>query len=211
VLCCPCGHYKKPFDCAQGKLDMNIDKAVEILRSGGVIIFPTDTVWGMGVAADNPAAIKKFYKIKKREKNKPTAVLVADLAQAETLGQFSDQARDLAKKYWPGALTIVALCKTQLIHSPIRGNGASVGLRMPNHPTLIRVISAIEVPLLGPSANFHGDATPYRFEDLNPALTALVDYVIPGICSVQSASTVVDCSTDPYRIIRQGAVSLHKI
>src|SRR3989344_3027873 len=184
-----------------------VQKAIDIVRQGGIIIYPTDTAFGIGCRMDNPEAVDRLFSIRKRPRSQATPVLVSSNEMALTyFYEPSDIVRRFMDLYWPGALTIVALCKTQLIHSPIRGNGASVGLRMPNHPTLIRVISAIEVPLLGPSANFHGDATPYRFEDLDPALTAFVDYVIPGICSVQSASTVVDCSTDPYRIIRQGAV-----
>jgi L-threonylcarbamoyladenylate synthase len=79
---------------------------------------------------------------------------------------------------------------------------------MPNHPTILKIIEEVGVPILGPSANFHGGPTPYSTADLNPELVKLVDYVVPGECSVRQASTVVDCSVNPYTIIRQGAVIL---
>ena len=72
----------------------------------------------------------------------------------------------------------------------------------------MKIIEEVGVPILGPSANFHGDPTPYSPADLNPELVKLVDYVVPGECTVKQASTVVDCSVVPYKIIRQGAVSL---
>jgi L-threonylcarbamoyladenylate synthase len=122
------------------------------------------------------------------------------------------------KEYWPGALTIVAPCKINLIDSPIRGGGENIGLRMPNHPAILNIIKEVGIPILGPSANFHGDPTPYSSEDLDPELINLVDYVVPGEClaerdpalqdTVKQSSTVVDCSVTPYKIIRQGAVQL---
>jgi L-threonylcarbamoyladenylate synthase len=123
----------------------------------------------------------------------------------------SDIVRHLMEKYWPGGLTIINRCKKNLIYSPIRGGSETVGLRMPNHPAILKIIEEVGVPVLGPSANFHGDPTPYSPRDLNPELVKLVDFVMPGECTVKEASTVVDCSVTPYNIIRQGAVKLDKI
>ena len=120
----------------------------------------------------------------------------------------SDIVRRLMQRYWPGALTIVAQCKIEKVYSPIRGNGKSIGLRMPDHATPLSIVEALGVPILGPSANFHGHPTPYTFDALDPALMALVDYVVPGECSERNVSTVVDCSVNPYHIIRQGAVTI---
>ena len=82
------------------------------------------------------------------------------------------------------------------------------GDKITNHETALAIIAGVKTPMLGPSANFHGDATPYAFEDLNGDLIKLVDYVVPGVCQLKQASTVVDCSVHPYKIIRQGAVTL---
>jgi L-threonylcarbamoyladenylate synthase len=178
-----------------------ISKVVEVLKNGGVVIFPTDTVWGMGVAADNPAAIKKFYKIKKREPNKPTAVLIADLAQAEELGEFDDEVREVAKKYWPGALTLVI---------PGKGDG-TIGLRVPDWPLVQELCRKLGAGILAGSANFAGEGAPVKREELNPELVKLVDWVMPPVAEAmggQPASTVVDTTTRPWKILRQGAIKV---
>ncbi len=175
---------------------MSIDKAVEVLKAGGVIIFPTDTVWGMGVAADNLAAIKKFYEIKKREVNKPTAILVASLEQAEKVGQFSETTRDLAKKYWPGALTIVVPSK----------DGGTVGLRVPDWPLVQELCKKLGSGIMAGSANFGGQSPPMRRVEIDESLMRLVGLVMEGECGGQPASTVVDTTVQPWKIIRQGPV-----
>lgn len=180
-----------------------------VLDKGGIIVFPTDTAFGIGCRIDRPEAVDRLFKIRKRPLKQAMPVLVSGEHMSLTYYDSpSDIVRRLMKHYWPGALTIVAPCKEQLIYSPIRGGGENVGLRMPNHPSILEIIKEAGVPVLGPSANFHGDPTPYSMEDLNPELLRLVDYVVPGECSLKQASTVVDCSVDPYKIIRQGAVRL---
>lgn len=176
---------------------MNIDGAVEVLKKGGVVIFPTDTVWGIGVRADNPVAIKKFYRIKKREANKPTAILVADLAQAEKWGVFGEKERRVAKKYWPGALTLV-----------VKGRqGDTVGLRVPDWPLVQELCRRVGGIMAG-SANFAGEATPQRREDIDKQLISMVDMVVEGECGRQPASTVVDTTKELWEIIRPGPIKI---
>ena len=176
---------------------MDINGAVEILRSGGIIIFPTDTVWGIGVAADNPVAIRKFYQIKKRETNKPTAILVANLEQAERLGQFSDEVRRVAERYWPGAVTIVV---------PGR-NGGTVGLRVPEDP-VVQELCRQTGGIMAGSANFAGEAAPMKREEISSELVKQVDLVVEGECGGQEASTVIDTTVKPWKILRQGLVKV---
>lgn len=186
-----------------------LGKAVEILKDGGIVIYPTDTAFGIGCRIDNAKAVDKLFKIRKRPRTQATPVLVSSIGIA--LLYFDDPSqivRHLMKTYWPGALTIVAPCKKELVYSPIRGGADTIGLRMPNHPAALSIVEGVGIPILGPSANFHGDKTPYRFQDLNPELAKRVDFVVPGECTVKEQSTVVDCTTDPYSIIRQGAVRL---
>ncbi len=182
---------------------------VEIVKNGGIIIFPTDTALGIGCRIDNLKSVERLYKIRRRPVTQAMPVLVSSIDMALTYySNPSDVVRRLMKQYWPGALTIVAPCKKNVIYSPIRGGGESVGLRMPDHPVILKIIEEVGVPILGPSANFHGDPTPYSPADLNPELVKLVDYVVPGECTALQASTVVDCSVTPYRIIRRGAIQL---
>lgn len=186
-----------------------INKAIKILRDGGIAIFPTDTAFGIGCRMDDQKAVDRLFVIRKRPLTQPTPVLVSSEAMA--LAYYLDPpeiVRHLMKKYWPGALTIIARCKKELVYSPIRGGGETIGFRMPNHETALKLIRGVAVPILGPSANFHGHPTPYRFEDLDPELVKLVELVIPGQCPVGMASTVVDCSATSYRVLRQGSVLL---
>lgn len=186
-----------------------IDQAITIINKGGIVIFPTDTAFGIGCRMDDRKAVDRLFAIRKRPRTQATPVLVSSREQA--LAYYFDPSeivRHLMDQYWPGALTIIARCKKKIVYSPIRGGGQTIGLRMPNHETALSLIKGVGVPILGPSANFSGFPTPYRFEELDPELVKLVDIVIPGECSLESASTVVDCSVMPYKIVRQGAIKL---
>jgi L-threonylcarbamoyladenylate synthase len=119
-----------------------------------------------------------------------------------------DIVRHLMQQFWPGALTIIARCNNDDWYSPIRGGGDTVGLRMPDHPGTLEMIGRVGVPVLGPSANFHGKKTPYAFGELDPELIKLVDFVVPGVCKTGNVSTVIDTVAHPPKIIRQGAITI---
>ncbi|MBI3956311.1 threonylcarbamoyl-AMP synthase [Candidatus Gottesmanbacteria bacterium] len=192
--------------------DRVIQGAIDALISGGIVIYPTDTAFGIGCRMDDQKAVDRLFAIRRRPLTQATPVLVSSESMA--LAYYLDTpeiVRHLMKTYWPGALTIIARCKKDFVYSPIRGGGETIGLRMPNHETTLALIRGVGVPILGPSANFHGHPTPYRFEDLDPQLVKLVDFVVPGVCSIGEASTVVDCSVRLYRIVRQGSVVLRDI
>jgi len=188
----------------------HIKEAIKIVQQGGVIIFPTDTAFGIGCRMDDENAIKRLFQVRKRPETQATPVLVSDLSMAEQYWKDVPQEvkEQLIDKYWPGALTVILPCHTEKVPEFVRGKGSNLGARMPNHETALEIIKGVGVPMLGPSANFHGEATPYAFEELNPELIKLVDYVVPGECSVKLASTVVDCSVSPWKILRQGAIQL---
>jgi len=187
-----------------------IKEAIKFVRYGGIIIFPTDTAFGIGCRIDDEEAIKRLFEIRKRPETQATPVLVSglEMAQEYLLPIPTDVSENLIKKYWPGALTIVLPCMIEKVPELVRGKGSNLGMRMPNHETALEIIKGVGVPLLGSSANFHGEATPYTFEDLDPELVKLVDYVVPGECSVKEASTVIDCSVNPWKVLRQGAITI---
>lgn len=186
-----------------------IQRAIEILKKGGIVIYPTDTAFGIGCRIDSRESVDRLFRIRKRPLTQATPVLVDSIDMALAYyANVSDIVRRFMNQYWPGALTIIASCKKKLVYSPIRGGGNTIGLRMPDHETTLTLIRRVGVPILGPSANFHGDPTPYHKTQLDPELVKLVDYVVPGLCTVKQASTVVDCSVDPLKIIRQGTVKL---
>jgi len=191
-------------------MDENIKKAIKILKNGGIVILPTDTAFGIGCRIDDQKAVERLFEVRKRAETKATPVLVSGIEMA---GDYLQKIPDLVvekliKPYWPGALTIVLPCKTEKVSSLVRGGGETLGVRMPNNETILGIIKEVGVPILGTSANFAGDPTPYGFEDLNPELVKLVDFVLPGECSNKQASTVIDCSVNPWKILRQGAVKI---
>lgn len=191
-------------------MEKEIEKVVSILKKGGIVIFPTDTAFGIGCRIDDKKAVGRLFKIRKRPKTQATPVLVSSIEMAQEYLESipKDVIDKLIKPYWPGALTIILCCNKVKVPSLVRGGGSTVGIRIPNHPITPSLVKRVGFPILGPSANFHGKKTPYRFEDLDNKLIKLVDYVVAGECKLKQQSTVIDCSEKPWRIIRQGAIDL---
>ena len=190
-------------------MNNQIDEAVKILNQGGIVIFPTDTVFGIGCRMDNQNTVQRLFKIRKRPQSQAVPVLVSDLEMAKKYASDlpDNVVQKLVKPYWPGALTIVLKVNKETVSELVCGGGETIGLRMPNHPVILEIIKKVGV--LGPSANFHGETTPYEFKDLNPQLISLVDYVVEGECLVKQASTVIDTTLTPWKILRQGAISVN--
>lgn len=190
----------------------DIREAITILNKGGIVIFPTDTAFGIGCRIDREDAIKRLFTIRKRPENQAVPVLVSAVKMAEKYFKtpLPNNVRHLMETYWPGALTIVYHCKTDITPPLVRGGGTTLGVRMPDHEVTLALIKGVGTPILGPSANFHGQPTPYEFVELDSILTGLVDYVLPGECKTKQASTVIDCSKVPWKILRQGSVQLTK-
>lgn len=189
---------------------MNISESIEILRSGGIGIFPTDTVYGIGCRLDNEKSLKKLFAIRNRPEEKAVLAVVdsIQMAQHYLLPIPQDVKTTLMDRYWPGGLTIVLPCNINTVPSIARGGGLTLGVRQTNHPILLQIIKELHVPLVAPSANFAGAPTPTKFEEIDKKLLALADTVIEGECGGNIASTVIDCSVNPWKILRQGAVSL---
>lgn len=188
----------------------DIDKAVEILNNGGIVVFPTDTAFGIGCRIDKQSSIEKLFELRKREKTKAVPVLVSSTEMAKNYVQdIPFDIQSLMDKYWPGALTIVLPAKLGEVPELVRGGGLTVGIRMPNHKIVLELIDKLGVPILGPSANFAGEKTPYKYEDLDPELIKKVDFVLKGETSQGNVSTVIDCSATPWKILREGAVKLN--
>jgi L-threonylcarbamoyladenylate synthase len=164
-----------------------IKKAAKILKSGEVIAFPTETVFGIGAALDQPEAIKKIFTLKKRSRKKPLQILIRNMRQAKKLGKFNKQALELAKE-WPGPLTLV-IYKTRKVPKLVTGGSKKVGLRMPDHRTILNLIKKCG-PIVATSANIAGK---------KPALTAKqikldVDYILNGKVKTGKASKVIDAT-----------------
>lgn len=184
----------------------NISQVSQTLQNNGVGIFPTDTVWGMGCSIESSEAIEKFYQIKKREADKPTAVLVGSIEMAERYGVLNDQALQLAKAHWPGALTLVVEAKKNTVPQSILGSTGTIGIRFPNFKLVHEISQLTNCGLVTGSANFSGQPSPFKKEELDPELLKLVDVLVDGECGGQPPSTVVDCTVSELKILRQGSI-----
>lgn len=191
-------------------MNNDIQKAIEVLKNGGIVIFPTDTAFGIGCRVDMPESINRLYTIRKRPVTQPMSLLVSSEEMTHPyVTEIPQQVKEkLIAKYWPGALTIVLPVNTRTVPPLVRANGETIGVRMPDHPVIVQIIETIGVPILGPSANFHGEKTPFHFSDLSEQLKQKVDFVLEGTCHQTEASTVIDCTQNPWKIVRQGAISI---
>lgn len=192
-------------------MDKEIEKAIEVLKNGGIVIFPTDTAFGIGCRIDNEEAVERLFEIRKRPKTKAVPVLFSSVNMVRKFVlEIPYDAERLMEKYWPGALTLILQCNKVKVPSLVRGGGQTLGVRIPNHKIIREIISSVELPILGPSANFSGEKTPFRLEDLNPKLVKLVDYVLNvELGREKNVSTVVDCTVTPWKVIREGAVKIN--
>lgn len=190
-------------------MDTNMRKAIAVFNQGGIVIFPTDTAFGIGCRVDNEEAVKKLYTIRKRPATQPASILVSSVEMAKKYAYIPSEVETrLIKPYWPGGLTIVLQSRIKKVPTLVRGGGETIGLRMPDHNILRKIIAEVGVPILGPSANFHGEKTPFQKEDLDPQLVKQVDFVLGGSCMQDEASTVIDCVSIPWKILREGSVKV---
>ncbi len=177
---------------------------VEALRRGDPVVIPTDTVYGIAVDPTVPGATQKLFDIKGRGRDVPVAVLVADAAQAWSVARHPvpTAAQELAARHWPGALTIV-VARDPAWAADLGDDVATVGLRCPDHDQ-VRAWCREVGPLATSSANRHGEPTSPDFADV----AGLASIAVDGGRLSETASTVVDCTVDPPRVLRQGAVVL---
>lgn len=180
--------------------------AAKVVRRGGLVAYPTDTVYGLGCDPFNPKAVEKLIEAKGRGK-KPLPVLVDELSSAERIAVISQKARELAQRFWPGPLTIVVPRKPSLPDVVTFGE-PKVGVRVPNLSDTIELIRLSGGALIGTSANKSGAPPPRSAEGVVRELGDKVDVILDGGPSpIGVPSTVIDLSQEPPRVLREGAVS----
>lgn len=185
-----------------------IEQAVQVLREGGLVVFPTDTVYGVGAAVDRPDAVARLYVVKGRPLERPIPVLISDVGQLDRLGrEISDEVRLLARCFWPGALTIVVPAQPWLPYEIVRDTGA-VGLRMPAHPVALTLIERAGGAVATTSANRSGEREACTVEEALEALGPGVDlYIDGGRTPGGIPSTVVSLERGDLTILRRGALN----
>ncbi len=189
-----------------------IQKAAQIIREGGLVGFPTETVYGLGADALNPLAVARVFEVKDRPLFDPLIVHAADLGQVESLVQgFPEKALRLAQKFWPGPLTIV-LPKSALVPDIVTASLPTVAVRIPRHPLALELIRESGRPIAAPSANSFGRVSPTTADHVRDSLGAKVDLILDGgPCQVGVESTVVSFMEGVPLLLRPGGVSLEEI
>src|SRR5512145_867358 len=187
-----------------------ITRALEILASGGLVAFPTDTVYGVAAGVNNPAGIDRLYEAKARSANKAIAVLVGEIEQLTQLTPgLTPSAQRLAERFWPGALTLVVPRHPDL--PPNLSPLPTVGVRMPDH-AFARALMRAAGPLATSSANISGETNTLTAQQVLEQMEGRVELVLDGGPVPGGVpSTVVDCTQDPPQILRQGAITAEAI
>ncbi|MBE0687605.1 MAG: threonylcarbamoyl-AMP synthase [Anaerolineaceae bacterium] len=194
---------RKSFEAA-------LEKSVSILNNGGLIVFPTDTVYGLAAKFDETEAIQRIYQVKGRDQTKALAVLIANLDQIKIISpRISENAMKLIKIFWPGALTVI-LEKRKEIKTPISTDN-SIGIRIPDDP-FVRELSERIGPLATTSANRSGFQSTTKIDEVLNQIGDLVDLIVDGgECEGGIPSTVVDCRGEEIKILREGAIPKEEI
>ena len=189
-----------------------IEQAVEVLRRGGLVAFPTETVYGLGADATSRDAIRRIFAAKGRPATNPLIVHVADIDTARRFAAtWGDAAQTLAAVWWPGPLTLV-LPKAPEIVDEVTAGLPTVGLRIPDHPLALELLQAFGGAVAAPSANRSNRVSPTTAQHVRDELGDAVDLVLDGgPCTVGIESTVLDLSRERPTILRPGAVSRRQI
>ena len=185
-----------------------IEDAAQIIRAGGLVAVPTETVYGLAGNGLNEKAVSEIYEVKGRPAVKPLSLMVPDESAMELYCEdVPPQAHALAKRFWPGPLTIVLKAKPE-IPSIVLAGGTTVGLRCPDHPLTLSLLKSCGLPLAAPSANPSGEPSPKTAEQVLGYFDGRIDAVIDGgPCGLGRESTLIDMSRTPYKILREAALN----
>lgn len=194
--------------------DEDIKKAAEILKNGGLVGMPTETVYGLGANALNPKAVLDIFKAKGRPADNPLIVHISDVSQIEKFSlaeEIPENAIILAKKFWPGPLTMIVK-KGKAVPDEVSAGLDTVAIRFPSHPVAQKLISFAGLPVAAPSANLSGSPSPttpqHVMRDLKGKIPAIID---GGICNVGLESTVITLTENPPRLLRPGGITLEQL
>ena len=192
-----------------GLVSSDVVAAVAVLRRGGLVAFPTETVYGLGADAANPAAVGRIFAVKGRPRSHPVIVHLAEATAVKAwAADVPPDAWALAEAFWPGPLTLI-LPRADHVPDAVTGGAATVGLRVPNQPLALELLSAFGSGIAAPSANRFGRVSPTTAAHVRADLGTAVDLVLDGgPCAVGVESTIVDLSRGAPRVLRLGGLSV---
>lgn len=184
-----------------------LETAGEVIKSGGLVIFPTETVYGLGADGLNPEAVKNIFKAKGRPSDNPLILHVSDMKMAEKIGEINPKARKIMEKFWPGPITVI-VAKKAVVPREVTAELDTVAIRMPSNPVARKLIEAAKTAVAAPSANLSGKPSPttfgHAFDDMNGRVDIIID---GGDCDIGIESTVVDTTSNPPTVLRPGGIT----
>lgn len=192
--------------------ELGVRRGAEVIRAGGLVAFPTETVYGLGADALSDSAVARIFEAKERPRGNPLIVHLADVAALESVASHvPPRARDAAARFWPGPLTLV-LPRAGAVPLITTGGLETVGARVPSHPVARALIEASGRPIAAPSANRSGRPSPTRAEHVREDLDGRIELILDGgPTPVGVESTVLDMTTEPPMLLRPGGVTLEQL
>lgn len=196
-----------------------LSNAIKTLKNGGVIAFPTETVYGLGANALDPAAVNRIFEIKGRPLDNPIIIHIESVNHITGIInvdevnklELNEKIKKLGKKFWPGPLTLI-LPKNRNIPPNVTANLGTVAIRVPNHKIALELLKLSKIPIAAPSANISGLPSPTTVQDVIEDVDGKISYIIDGgSCEIGIESTVLDLTENPPKILRPGCVTLPQI
>lgn len=193
-------------------IQQQIKRGISILKQGGIVAFPTDTVYGLGACMSLSEAVERVYEVKERSRDMPLPLLLADISEINKVAESVPPiAWTLIHRFWPGGLTIV-LPKSNFVPAIVTAGGNTVGIRIPAHPIPIALIKGLGAPIVGTSANLSGKPSPLTADEVHAQLGNRIDMIIDGgRCPGGTESTIVDVTGKTPVILREGAISREEL
>jgi L-threonylcarbamoyladenylate synthase len=200
------------WDKLPSDIQQQIKQGISVLKRGGVVAFPTDTVYGLGACAGDEQAVERVYELKKRPRDMALPLLLADTSQiSEVAENVSPIAWLLIRRFLPGALTLV-LPKSAALPDIITAGGGTVAVRIPAHPVPVALAEGLGTPIVGTSANLSGKPSALTADDVYSQFGDKIDLVIDGgRCPGGKESTIVDATGDSPVILREGAIAREEL
>ncbi len=186
-------------------------EVAKIAKDGGLVAFPTETVYGLGTNAFNERAVRRLFEVKQRPPDNPVSVLISDAKQIDRLAEVNETAKKLIKSFFPGPITVVLKAKPKVPNLVTAGTG-KIAVRMPNHLIALKIVELAGVPLATPSANISGKPSPTKAEHVMEDFMGKIDAIVDGgETGIGIESTVIDTTAKPPKILRLGAIPAEEI
>lgn len=196
------------YDWKENIIAEELENVIKVIVDGGVVIFPTDTVYGVAANSLDETAIKKLFDLKERNDNKPICVLTSSVDKIKKIAYVRDEEQKIIDKYMPGALTII-LDKKEIVSDVLTSGLKTVGVRIPNNEIALRILDKLEYPLATTSANISGMEAAVKKEDLIKEFDGKVDIIIDGgITDLKVSSTIVKIKNNEIEVLRQGTIKI---